>query len=213
MFCPICLSQVQAFTPMGKRANAKCPVCKSLERHRYTWVLLEERSPLMDGAPKRILEFGPAPSIAARIRQIPGVEYVTADLYNERGAIKMDIRDIRFPDASFDMVMCSHVLEHVVEDRLAISELYRVLKPGGYALIAVPVTTQVTFEDPSAITDEDRVRLYGIKDHVRRYGFDFPDRLREVGFEVITPDRDTFVPKIFMQLSNMASKGIELCRR
>jgi SAM-dependent methyltransferase len=110
--------------------------------------------------------------------------------------VRMDITDIRFPDASFDVVYCSHVLEHVDDDRAAMRELRRVLRPDGWAILLVPITAAVTYEDPTIVEPAARVAAFGQEDHVRRYGPDYVDRLREAGFDVavhrvadlVTPD-------------------------
>jgi SAM-dependent methyltransferase len=98
--------------------------------------------------------------------------------------VKMDITDIQYPDDTFDVIYCSHVLEHVQDDRKAIGEFYRVLKPGGWAILQVPITADTTFEDPKIINPKERERLFGQYDHARRYGPDYKDRLMEPGFSV-----------------------------
>lgn len=100
----------------------------------------------------------------------------------------MGITAIDFPDSSFDAVLCFHVLEHVADDRMAIREVFRVLKPGGWAILQVPITEPATREDPRIATAEERFRAYGHPEHVRAYGPDYADRLREAGFHV-TVDR------------------------
>lgn len=98
--------------------------------------------------------------------------------------VEMDITDIRYGDQSFDVIACSHVLEHVQDDRRAMREFFRVLKNDGWAIVLVPVTSEHTLEDPSIIDPKERLRVFGQHDHVRRYGPDFVDRLREAGFRV-----------------------------
>ena len=98
----------------------------------------------------------------------------------------MDITNIKYPDASFDVIYCSHVLEHVQDDRKAMREFYRILNTDGWAILLVPIIAEETFEDPSIVEAEDRQRLFGQRDHVRRYGPDYVDRLRETGFIVET---------------------------
>ena len=98
--------------------------------------------------------------------------------------LRVDITDLPFDDSRFDAIYCSHVLEHVPDDRKAMSELRRVLRPGGWAILQVPIKGIVTFEDPAVTTPEDRERVFGQSDHVRIYGLDFKDRLEEVGFKV-----------------------------
>jgi len=96
----------------------------------------------------------------------------------------MDIADIDYADKTFDVIYCSHVLEHVSDDRRAIRELHRVLKSDGWAILQVPITAYRTFEDSSIINPTDRLRFFGNKDHVRKYGPDFIERLKEGGFKV-----------------------------
>lgn len=98
--------------------------------------------------------------------------------------LKMDITHVPCADQSFDVVYCSHVLEHVEDDRTAIKEFFRVLKNGGWAILLVPITAKATFEDRSIIDPEDRLRAFGQCDHVRRYGPDYVERLRDAGFKV-----------------------------
>jgi SAM-dependent methyltransferase len=97
---------------------------------------------------------------------------------------RMDITDIQYPDESFDVIYCSHILEHVPDDRRAIREFHRVLRQDGWAMLLVPITADRTMEDPSVTDPAERLRLYGQADHVRRYGPDYADRLREAGFDV-----------------------------
>lgn len=119
-----------------------------------------------------------------KFRAIPGIDYLSGDLFDPGAMERIDITDIRFPDDSFDLILCSHVLEHVPDDRKAISELFRVLKPGGTAFLLVPIGSARTFEDPSVTDPDERLRFFGQKDHVRQYGPDFEDRLVEAGFRV-----------------------------
>jgi len=111
------------------------------------------------------------------------LDYVSADI--ERPAmVQMDITDIHYPSDSFDVILCCHVLEHVREDRKAISELYRVLRPGGWLLVQVPQLPGVahTMEDEAVVDPDERFRLYGWHTHVRAYGPDLKDRLEAAGF-------------------------------
>jgi SAM-dependent methyltransferase len=98
--------------------------------------------------------------------------------------VEMDVTSIQYPDDCFDVIYCSHVLEHVPDDRAAIRELYRVLKPGGWAILQVPISADATFEDPTVTDPDARERLFGQDDHVRRYGPDYADRLAAAGFLV-----------------------------
>ncbi len=128
-------------------------------------------------APEEIFEF--------KFRRIVGLNYLTADLIDTNAMVKMDITDIPYPDDSFDVIYCSHVLEHVPDDRRAMCELNRVLKPGRWAALHIPpLIAEPTVEDPRITNPEERERVFGQKDHLRRYGTDFKARLELAGFSV-----------------------------
>jgi len=131
-----------------------------------------------------MLHVAPEPCLESKLRDQLGQSYITADLLDPRAMVKLDVTDIQFPDDHFDVIYCSHVLEHVQDDKKAMKEFHRVLKPGGWAILLVPITADKTFEDPSIITPSERMRVYGHEGHVRRYGADYVDRLREAGFNV-----------------------------
>jgi SAM-dependent methyltransferase len=134
----------------------------------------------------RILHFAAEYCFIRRFRHMPNLDHVLADLDPPRGGVKMDITDIPLKSESVDLVICSHVLEHVQEDSQAMSELKRVLRPGGTALVMCPVEYErpSTYEDPSIVTPEARREAFHQNDHVRIYGADFDDRLRAAGFAV-----------------------------
>jgi SAM-dependent methyltransferase len=148
------------------------------------WLYLNSKTNLFDGKPKTMIHVAPESCLESRFRQRLRDGYLTADLVNPRARIKMDITQIQYPDQSFDVIYCSHVLEHVPDDRKAMREFLRTLKPDGWAILLVPITATKTLEDPSITTPEERLRQYGQADHVRRYGPDYLDRLKEVGFQV-----------------------------
>lgn len=185
-YCPICEQTFDAFELYGvkKRPNARCPQCRSKGRHRLVWLFLKRRTNLFDGAPKRMLHIAPERRLVERFSRIPGVAYLSADLGSPLAMVKIDLTEIQLEDNRFDVIYCSHVLEHVPNDRKAMAELYRVLRPGGWALILVPVFGQTTFEDVSITEPEERLRHFGQEDHVRKYGRDIADRLASVGFAV-----------------------------
>jgi SAM-dependent methyltransferase len=138
-------------------------------------------------APTRLLHFAPEPALSAVFERHPNIDYVTTDIAGSDVSIRMDAEDLLFRDNVFDCVIISHVLEHVPDDQRAMSELARVLRPDGFALIMVPILGTPdgrTFEDPSIVDPRERERIFGQADHVRRYGHDFPDRARAAGFDV-----------------------------
>ena len=93
---------------------------------------------------------------------------------------------MNFKDNFFGVIIYNHVLEHVKNDQKAISELFRVLRPKGFAILQVPISKNAkeTFEDFSITSPEERERYFGQKDHVRIYGQDYKKRLESVGFKV-----------------------------
>lgn len=184
--CPICGCSAPRFSPTGvtPRDDAQCLHCGSLERDRLAWLFIRTRTALFSPAPKTMLHVSPESCLGERFRAHLGDGYLSADLCDDRAMVRMDITDIDHPDESFDAVYCSHVLEHVPDDRLAMGELYRVLRAGGWAILLVPVTADQTFEDPQITDPQDRLAAFGQEDHVRRYGPDVVDRFREAGFTV-----------------------------
>lgn len=155
-----------------------------MERHRFIWRYLRTTDFFQPG--KKVLHIAPESCFRRRMEQAIGPSYIAADLSSPLAMVHLDVQRLPWPDQTFDIVYCSHVLEHVTDDRLAMRELRRVLKPDGWGLILVPIIATTTFEDPSVVDPEERLRLFGQKDHVRRYGPDYVDRLREAGFAVQT---------------------------
>jgi SAM-dependent methyltransferase len=191
VFCPVCGRGAIAFLPMGTppRPHVRCPFCGSMERTRMLWTLLERRGVLKTGA--HVLHVAPEPGLRERLRAIKGIRYVAGDKHEPGyhyplGTIDLDVTSLPFPDATFDVIICSHVLEHVPDDRRAMRELHRVLKPGGIGLLVVPFDPRraATLEDPSVTDPTERLRLFGQHDHVRLYGADYSDRLKDAGFGV-----------------------------
>ncbi|HYI38550.1 MAG TPA: methyltransferase domain-containing protein [Thermoleophilaceae bacterium] len=148
------------------------------------WLYLNAETPLPEGA-LRVLHFAPEIALERPLRDAAG-EYVSADLFSPRAEVKADITDLPFEDGRFDLVLCSHVLEHVADDAAAMSEMGRVLADGGTVVVQTPVNYDMatTFEDPSVTDPAERLRLFSQDDHVRVYGRDLVDRLGGAGFEV-----------------------------
>jgi SAM-dependent methyltransferase len=185
--CPICGGHFRKLRPFGRvrRADALCPRCGSLERMRALWLFIASR-PELTKAGSRVLHVAPDEGLRARLERLPGLDYVTGDLLRHDVDVRLDITAMPFEDGRFDLVVCSHVLEHVPDDRLAMREIARVLRPGGSAVLMVPLEPERewTFEDPTVTDAKRREELFNQDDHVRIYGRDFDDRLREAGLEV-----------------------------
>ena len=216
--CNVCNGSSRKFLSYGfyPRPDAKCPQCGSLERHRLSIVFLRERTNLFDGLQKRLLHVAPEGCFVRMFSEAAGDGYLTADLLDTGVMESMDITDIAWPDGSFDVIYCSHVLEHVVDDCKAMRELCRVLAPSGWAMLNVPITTNETFEDPSVTDPRERIRQFGQKDHVRRYGPDYMDRLTAAGFEVTRISAGDLVADANIErygLANGASGDLFYCVR
>jgi SAM-dependent methyltransferase len=163
-----------------------CPRCMSNARERLVYLYLKDKTSVFSDR-LRVLHIAPEPHLTRTLRCLAGVDYVTGDLMEQRVDVKLDVMMLPFPDDSFDVIICNHVLEHVANDRVAMSELHRVLRPGGPALLQVPIAMALgdTLEDPTAVTEAERIRLFGQRDHVRLYAAgDYMRRLEAVGFRV-----------------------------
>ena len=193
--CPVC-GNTSCFMPFGDppRLKALCPHCGSLERHRLLWLFWKKKTTLFDKTSKKILHIAAEGCFESRLKNefndnYPN--YLTADLYDPKAMVKMDITDIYYPDESFDIVICNHVLEHVPDDIKAMKEFYRVLKKNGWAILIVPMKDMdKTYEDFSITTEAGRLEAFGQSDHVRKYGRDYIDRLKSTGFHVTVVKSD-----------------------
>ena len=188
--CPVCGARYRKFLPYGyvqSRPNALCPRCLSLERHRLLWLYLTRETDLLRTFP-RTLHVAPEVCILRHLKPhfaAHADRYVTADLESPLADLHFDVQQIPLPDASFDAVICNHLLEHVADDRQALREFYRVLRPGGWGILLSPVdrSRPRTFEDDTIVDPAERTRIFGQYDHRRIYGLDYVGRLREAGFE------------------------------
>lgn len=185
--CPCCRWSFRKFLPYGveARENALCPRCGSLERHRLLWLYLKNKTNFFSDNLK-VLHFAPEYFFQKVFKSMPNLDYISADLTSPSAMIKMDITNILYGGNSFDVILCCHVLEHIVDDHRALAELFRVLKPGGWAILQSPIDLKrdKTFEDTNILLPDDRERIFGQKDHVRIYGRDYKDRLEKAGFTV-----------------------------
>ncbi|MGB5943928.1 MAG: methyltransferase domain-containing protein [Leeuwenhoekiella sp.] len=185
---PIDGKSFRKFLPYGyevQRENVLSPSTLSLERHRLLWLYLVRHTDFFT-SPKKVLHFAPEQAFYQRFRKMENLDYTTTDLNSPLADVHADICDLPFESDTYDVLFCNHVLEHIPNDGLAIQELFRVLKPGGMAILQVPqdLNREQTFEDNTITDPKKRAKIFGQYDHVRVYGRDYFNKLREIGFEV-----------------------------
>lgn len=168
----------------GYRENAVCPCCGSIDRERWlSYVLFSKLKVLNNGG--RILHFAPEEHISSLIRENKKIDYYTGDIEPGKAMHIIDITDMQYKDHVFDYVISSHVMEHIVNEEKAVSEVIRVLKPDGKWIFSFPICMEFkTYEDDSIVTEEQRLKAYGQKDHVRLYGNDFKERFEKYGLKL-----------------------------
>lgn len=176
------------FLPYGygkQRPNVLSPSTLSLERHRLLWLYLQKETTFFEKELK-VLHMAPEQCFLSIFKKMKNLDYTTADLYSPIVDVKADILNLPFEDKLFDFVLCNHVLEHIEDDAKAMSELFRVLKPGGIGIFQIPqdLSLEQTYENSSITSPEEKAAHFGQYDHVRIYGKDYFDRLRKVGFKV-----------------------------
>ena len=192
---PIDEQQFKSFLPYGyenPRENVLSPSTLSLERHRLLWLYLKNETNFFT-APLKVLHFAPEQAFYKRFRKLSNLDYTTTDLNSPLADVKADICNLPFEDASFDVIFCNHVLEHIPNDTKAMQEMYRILKPGGWGVFQIPqdLKRATTFEDDSITDRKKRAEIFGQYDHVRIYGRDYFDKLRSIGFTVEEVDYTT----------------------
>ena len=211
--CPLCKTNLRMLLPggfdlpvitekkiigAGRRPNCICPRCYSTDRDRLIYIYLKNFTNIFTHKTK-LLHIAPSGSIKALMKRTPNVIYQEGSKYHEgfyysKDISLIDIRKLDFDDNTYDVIFCNHVLEHIPEDIQAMKELHRVLKPGGWAILQVPVSAVLdeTYEDFSITTEADKEKHFGQFDHVRIYGADYPKRLESAGFTVekINPSKD-----------------------
>ena len=191
---PIDGKSYRKFLPYGYeriRENVLAPGTLSLERHRLFWLYLKNETNFFSSIKKiKLLHFAPEQAFYKRFKKIKHLEYITTDLNSPLADVKADICNLPFKDLEFDYIFCNHVLEHIPDDTKAMQELYRVLAPGGIGIFQIPqdLSRKTTHEDNSITDPKERTKIFGQYDHVRIYGYDYFNKLRSIGFEVLAAD-------------------------
>lgn len=185
---PIDGKSYRKFLPYGygkQRENALSPGTLSLERHRQMWLYLKNETDFFTQNYK-VLHIAPEQEFLRKFKKMKNLEYTSADLFSPIVDVKADILDLPFEDENFDVIFCNHVLEHIIDDKKAMSELYRVMKKGGWGILQVPMKNSLekTYEDFTITDPKERQKHFGQYDHVRWYGMDYFERLKSVGFSV-----------------------------
>ena len=180
VYCPVCDRSFRKFLSYGSkvvhRENVLCPYDLTLERHRLMWYYLQNHSDFFTKKELKLLHIAPEQCFHKKFKEQENLIYLTADLESPIADIHFDLHEIPLEENSFDVVFCNHVLEHVQDDKKCMSELYRIMKPGGWGIFQVPIdySRAEKYEDASIKSPEDREKHFWQKDHVRLYGLDYP---------------------------------------
>lgn len=198
-YCIVCNNYFNEFLPAGikeevfdkyhiigggYRENCKCPYCGVSDRARWFFYFLHNILNISEIS-GRILHFAPEKGVAEYIKQNTNIDYYTGDIVVGRAMHMTDILDIQYKDDTFDYVISNHVMEHITDEEKAVSEIKRVLKKNGKWIFSFPICTDITtYEDPTIISPEARLKAYGHSDHVRLYGNDYKARFENYGLEL-----------------------------
>ncbi|MAO32561.1 MAG: SAM-dependent methyltransferase [Crocinitomicaceae bacterium] len=188
--CPVCGNTFSKFLSYGSdvahRKNVLCPHDLTLERHRLMWLFLQSKTNFFTSDKLDLLHIAPEQCFLPLFKKQKNLNYLTGDLESPIADIHFDLHDIPLEENRFDVVFCNHVMEHVQDPIQCMSELYRVMKPNGWAIMQVPQDheRENTYEDASITSPEEREKHFWQKDHLRLFGKDYPNWLEKAGFEV-----------------------------
>lgn len=233
---PIDGKSFKMFLPYGyenQRSNVLSPSTLSLERHRLLWLYLQNKTDfftseiISDTNENRIilrnsetnlslkvLHFAPEQAFYKRFKKQKNLDYTTTDLNSPLADVKADICNLPFLDNEYDVILCNHVLEHIPNDTKAMQELYRVLKPGGMAILQIPqdLSRTTTYSNDLITNQKERAKIFGQYDHVRIYGLDYFDKLRSIGFTVIEENyTQTISPELVKRYGLHLGEIIPVC--
>lgn len=216
--CPCCGWRVRGFMNRGGWSvynhDGYCPRCNAKARHRRLWLFLRDRMNFF-GSSHKVLEIGPSLGLSRALVSRRDLDYVTVanDAKTPRLSVLGDSVRLPFADASFDVVICQHVLEHIEDDRSSLAEIRRVLKDDGWAIISAPIRLdQPTYEDPSITDPGERARAFGERSHVRWYGHDFGERLKAAGLESSMDRGDTIDEAVRKRFGLRPDENLFVCR-
>ncbi len=182
-FCSVCEFKAASFERLPN-SDLLCPKCGSLARDRRLWKTISEEylRPNL-----KILDFSPSRSLFRKWKKNPNINHIASDLSGDFIAdVTYNITQIPENDTQFDLIICYHILEHVIDDVKAMRELFRVLKPSGTVLIQTPFKEGEIYEDYTIKSDAERLIHFGQEDHVRIYSVEgLKKRLTSVGFSVV----------------------------
>lgn len=208
--CPFCRKTFSKFRPTGvldrpfwktleakelrkldfiNVPNALCPWCGSGGRKCALFFYLRDNVKIWKMHGARLLDIAPDGFLTKKFFSDRHIEYVFLDISSSRNPTVIgNATQVSFADYTFDGIICYHVLEHIPNEIDAIGEMYRVLRHGGWAIVQVPIWARIAIEDPYAVTPDRRLQLFGHKDHVRRCGPDYQERLRIAGLSIQQDD-------------------------
>jgi predicted SAM-dependent methyltransferase len=214
--CPVCNTKSRKFIPYSrnKKQNARCPKCKSLDRHRLLWLFLKD-NPELFSINMKLLHFAPEPCLEKEFKKMKDIIYITADIDPDAALIATDITNICFKENYFDAIICNHILEHINDDKTAMQEIYRILKPDGWAILMVPIDTarDKTYENSLITSPSDRLEHFEQEDHVRIYGQDYTNRLYNAGFTVHVIDQASKLHEKQKEIYKIQQEEIYFCKK
>ena len=200
----------------GYRENSVCPRCYSSDRERLIYAYLKKYKQEIFSVPTRMLHVAPEESLSMQFMKVPSIHYTSADVRSPAAEFRVDVTEMEIEDETYDIIICNHVLEHLQDDRKAMSELCRVLRPGGCAILQVPISQllNTTVENRNVTSPTERLRLFGQRDHVRIYGNDYLTRLESAGFTVDAVSvKDSFSRQEILKYSLLPDERVFICTK